>query len=100
MWSGSTFTNCNLASPLVCFVHIGTRQFLIDRRCVVLQEFKASDFGYYKTKVAQLLTVAREQKLAEAGPSVKPRTLKAEEKYAFHIFPEIMLCIVAAVAAA
>jgi len=44
------------------------------------QEFKASDFGYYKTKVAQLLTVAREQKLAEAGPSLKPRTLKAEEK--------------------
>ena len=43
------------------------------------QEFKGSDFGWHKTKIAQMLTVKRERELAEG---VSKRDSRAAEKRA------------------
>ena len=45
-----------------------------------LQEFKTSDFPYNKKKVAQLLTVLREQQMAENPAGGSSRKLRSEEK--------------------
>ena len=47
-----------------------------------MQEYKSNDFGYHKTKVAQLLTVAREQELTEHPAGSSNRALRSLEKCA------------------
>ena len=41
------------------------------------QDFKGSDFGWHKTKIAQMLTIKRERELAEG---VSKRDSRAAEK--------------------
>lgn len=66
-----------------------TRQSHPGRRLPPLQEFKGHEFGWNKKKVAQLLTVAREQNMAEFPLGGSTRKLRALEKCA----PQLVLDI-------
>ena len=55
------------------------------RRLPTLQEFKGHEFGWNKKKVAQLLTVAREQSMAEFPVGGSTRKLRALEKCALSL---------------
>jgi len=62
----STSFSHPLFSLLLCF---------INQR----QEFKASDFGWHKTKIAQMLTIKREREIEQG---VSKRDSRAAEKRA------------------
>lgn len=46
------------------------------------QELKTSDFGFYQRKVAQLLTIKREQQLAEGISKRESRRMEKQQKIA------------------
>ena len=60
---------------------------------------KTHEFGIYKKKVAQLMTVAREKELADAEGSSSapsPRERRRQEKYVIFVLSAVVLLTLAA----